>query len=56
MQDLGDKLRLVITAHRRVKIVGQLFEDLDPPIKKGIERTSTINTLIFSYSNIFKLN
>ncbi|XP_058834754.1 lon protease homolog, mitochondrial isoform X2 [Topomyia yanbarensis] len=31
MQDLGDKLRLVVTAHRRIKIVGQLFEDLDAP-------------------------
>lgn len=29
MQDLGDKLRLVVTAHRRIKIVGQLHEDLD---------------------------
>ncbi|XP_055535305.1 lon protease homolog, mitochondrial isoform X2 [Wyeomyia smithii] len=29
MQDLGDKLRLVVTAHRRIKIVGQLYENLD---------------------------
>lgn len=29
MQDLGDKLRLVVTAHRRVKIVGQMIEDLE---------------------------
>lgn len=28
MQDLGDKLRLVVTAHRRIKIVGQILEDL----------------------------
>lgn len=35
MQDLGDKLRLVVIAHRRVKINGQLFEDLEPPPKKG---------------------
>lgn len=39
MQDLGDKLRLVVTAHRRIKILGQLVEDLvdvavKPP-KKG---------------------
>lgn len=35
MQDLGDKLRLVVTAHRRVKIVGQLIEELEdePPVK-----------------------
>uniref|UniRef100_A0A182U9Z5 Lon protease homolog n=1 Tax=Anopheles melas TaxID=34690 RepID=A0A182U9Z5_9DIPT len=31
MQDLGDRLRLVATAHRRIKIVGQLYEDLDAP-------------------------
>lgn len=31
MQDLGDKLRLVVIAHRRIKIVNQLFEDLTPP-------------------------
>ncbi|XP_035895825.1 lon protease homolog, mitochondrial isoform X1 [Anopheles stephensi] len=31
MQDLGDRLRLVVTAHRRIKIVGQLYEDLDAP-------------------------
>lgn len=29
MQDLGDKLRLVVTAHRRIKITGQLYEDLE---------------------------
>ncbi|XP_053671846.1 lon protease homolog, mitochondrial [Anopheles nili] len=29
MQDLGDRLRLVVTAHRRIKIVGQLYEDLE---------------------------
>uniref|UniRef100_A0A1B0GKA2 Lon protease homolog, mitochondrial n=1 Tax=Lutzomyia longipalpis TaxID=7200 RepID=A0A1B0GKA2_LUTLO len=37
MQDLGDKLRLVVTAHRRIKIVGQLFEDLDPPQPKAMK-------------------
>jgi ATP-dependent Lon protease len=31
MQDLGDKLRLVVTAHRRIKIVGQLIEELEAP-------------------------
>ncbi|XP_070498834.1 lon protease homolog, mitochondrial isoform X1 [Chironomus tepperi] len=29
MQDLGDKLRLVVTAHRRIKIMGQLIEEID---------------------------
>jgi Lon-like ATP-dependent protease len=35
MQDLGDKLRLVVTAHRRIKIVGQLIEELDEESTKG---------------------
>lgn len=35
MQDLGDKLRLVVTAHRRVKIVGQLIEELEEAGEKG---------------------
>lgn len=26
MQDLGDRLRLVVMAHRRIKITGQIFE------------------------------
>lgn len=34
MQDLGDKLRLVCTAHRRVKIVGQLIEELEEAAEK----------------------
>lgn len=34
MQDLGDRLRMVVIAHRRIKITGQLFEDLAP--KKGL--------------------
>lgn len=29
MQDLGDKLRIVVTAHRRIKILGQLIEELE---------------------------
>lgn len=35
MQDLGDKLRLVVTAHRRVKLLGQLIENLDEDFIKG---------------------
>ncbi|XP_015112248.1 lon protease homolog, mitochondrial isoform X2 [Diachasma alloeum] len=33
VQDLGDRLRLVIMAHRRIKIVNQILEDLEvkPP-------------------------
>lgn len=29
MQDLGEKLRIVVTAHRRVKIISQIFEKPD---------------------------
>uniref|UniRef100_A0A336LJ02 CSON007363 protein n=1 Tax=Culicoides sonorensis TaxID=179676 RepID=A0A336LJ02_CULSO len=29
MHDLGDKLRIVVTAHRRIKLKGQLFESID---------------------------
>lgn len=43
MQDLGDKLRLVVIAHRRIKINGQLFEDLEPPQVKGKLKTSPNN-------------
>jgi len=28
VQDLGNRLRLVIMAHRRIKIVNQIFEDV----------------------------
>lgn len=36
MQDLGDKLRLVVTAHRRIKITGQLIEEIqEEEIPKG---------------------
>lgn len=37
MQDLGDKLRLVVTAHRRIKITGQLYEDLEAPEEGKLE-------------------
>lgn len=29
MQDLGDRLRLVVMAHRRIKIKGQILENID---------------------------
>lgn len=33
---IGDKLRLVVTANRRVKIVGQLIEELEEEVpEKG---------------------
>lgn len=39
MQDLGDKLRLVVTAHRRIKIVGQLYEDLDASLEGKLDES-----------------
>lgn len=33
MQDLGDRLRLVVMAHRRIKINGQIFDTDDDPIR-----------------------
>ncbi|XP_016998097.2 lon protease homolog, mitochondrial isoform X2 [Drosophila takahashii] len=31
LQDLGDKLRMVVVAHRRIRITGQVVEDVPPP-------------------------
>lgn len=28
LQDLGDKLRMIVMAHRRIKITGQIVEDV----------------------------
>lgn len=45
MQDLGDKLRLVVIAHRRIKITNQLFEDpVTEPKKKG-NKSETLQML-----------
>ena len=32
VQDLGNRLRLVVMAHRRIKIVGQILEDITPKL------------------------
>lgn len=46
MQDLGDKLRLVVIAHRRIKITNQLYEDLtETEKKKGKQLQITICSL-----------
>lgn len=29
LQDLGDKLRMIVMAHRRIRITGQLMEDVN---------------------------
>ncbi|XP_017034496.1 lon protease homolog, mitochondrial isoform X2 [Drosophila kikkawai] len=39
LQDLGDKLRMVVVAHRRIRITGQVIEDLPTP--KPAEDQST---------------
>ncbi|KAH8295730.1 hypothetical protein KR018_006215 [Drosophila ironensis] len=33
LQDLGDKLRMVVVAHRRIRITGQVVEEVPPPPK-----------------------
>lgn len=33
-QDLGDKIRMIVIAHRRIRITNQLCEELDPPDEK----------------------
>ncbi|XP_033245273.1 lon protease homolog, mitochondrial-like isoform X2 [Drosophila miranda] len=40
--DLGDKMRMVVVAHRRIRIRGQVIEDLPHPKKPAEDRT-TIN-------------
>lgn len=42
IQDLGDKLRLVVVAHRRIKITGQLYEDIEKIGPKGESVLMTI--------------
>ncbi|TMW52625.1 hypothetical protein DOY81_002279 [Sarcophaga bullata] len=44
LQDLGDKLRMVVVAHRRIKITGQILEELIPPK----EKTTTIHYPLFN--------
>ncbi|PSN42694.1 Lon protease [Blattella germanica] len=37
MQDLGDRLRLVVMAHRRIRIVGQFVDDSEAPPEMTIK-------------------
>ncbi|XP_018567011.1 lon protease homolog, mitochondrial isoform X2 [Anoplophora glabripennis] len=37
MQDLGDRLRLVVMAHRRIKITGQILDSIDEEPKEDPE-------------------
>ncbi|XP_022231163.2 lon protease homolog, mitochondrial isoform X2 [Drosophila obscura] len=41
VQDLGDKLRMVVVAHRRIRITGQVIEDLPPPKKPAEDQTTS---------------
>jgi len=43
LQDLGDKLRMVVVAHRRIKITGQIFEDLNSQKGKLFPFTSNLH-------------
>lgn len=36
VQDLGDRLRLVVMGHRRIKIVGQIMEDIPSKSTAGV--------------------
>ncbi|XP_021941015.1 lon protease homolog, mitochondrial-like isoform X2 [Zootermopsis nevadensis] len=39
MQDLGDRLRLVVMAHRRIRVIGQIVDDSEaPPEDTDVER------------------
>ncbi|XP_075161625.1 lon protease homolog, mitochondrial isoform X2 [Haematobia irritans] len=41
LQDLGDKLRMVVVAHRRIKITGQILEELMPQADETAQTGST---------------
>lgn len=40
LQDLGDKLRMVVVAHRRIKITGQIVDDVQPPSNPAEDQTT----------------
>ncbi|XP_065358873.1 lon protease homolog, mitochondrial isoform X2 [Calliphora vicina] len=44
LQDLGDKLRMVVVAHRRIKITGQILEELVPPKADETAQTGSSST------------
>ncbi|XP_015601440.1 lon protease homolog, mitochondrial isoform X1 [Cephus cinctus] len=59
VQDLGDRLRLVVMAHRRIKIVGQILEDLSakPPHEMKLTfplLNTTINVPIDDAASVVK--
>lgn len=56
VQDLGNRLRLVIMAHRRIKIINQIPEDVTQKAEHGKEfiRYFHINTVkeVTFYGNL----
>jgi hypothetical protein len=36
VQDLGDRLRLVVMAHRRIRLLGQIVDDSEAPPGKHV--------------------
>lgn len=49
LQDLGDKLRMVVVAHRRIKITGQILEELVPPKGKLLVYKCTLQIFIIYF-------
>lgn len=45
MQDMGDRLRLVVMAHRRIKITGQMLDD--PAESQNVPRGKCLHSGIF---------
>lgn len=52
VQDLGNRMRLVVMAHRRIKIVNQIFEDGNAKSEQGKESIYVSLYLCASYNKI----
>jgi len=44
LQDLGDKLRMIVMGHRRIRITGQFIDDAADPILGKLHNSHTIPT------------
>ena len=55
LQDLGDKLRMIVMAHRRIKITGQLAEDPTEGAQGGSTRFLNCRKSIACFSRPAKL-
>lgn len=51
VQDLGDRLRLVVMAHRRIKIVGQILEDISSKSVTGEYFTHYVYVIFRLYTH-----